>query len=412
MKRAILCALFLPFVMQAQENENTLDELIIQNNRISIPFTEQNRNVSVITAEEIKVLPAKSINELLTYVSGVDIRQRGPFGTQADVSIDGGSFEQTLILLNGVRISDHQTAHNSLNIPIPTEAIERIEILKGPAARIYGVNSLTGAINIVIKRPTENSFYANAFAGTNFKKDKEETNEMFNGRGMQLGFTLAKEKFQQQLFGSHESGSGYRYNTAYHNNKVFYQADFQANDNNNFNLLAGYANSNFGANGFYASPGDKEAKEIVQTIMFAVQSKHRLSDNFVLLPQIGYRYNYDDYRYFRHKLDVAGSQHYSNSLNAQLNANYQVNYGEFGFGVEGRYEQINSSNIGNHERENFGFYAEFRTREIENIDFTIGAYTNYNSVFGWQVFPGLDFSYLIQSDFKFIASAGTSQRIP
>lgn len=412
MKRAILCALFLPFVMQAQENENTLDELIIQNNRISIPFTEQNRNVSVITAEEIKVLPAKSINELLTYVSGVDIRQRGPFGTQADVSIDGGSFEQTLILLNGVRISDHQTAHNSLNIPIPTEAIERIEILKGPAARIYGVNSLTGAINIVTKKPTENSFFANVFAGTNFKKDKEETNEIFNGRGIQLGFTLAKEKFQHQLFGSHESGSGYRYNTAYHNNKVFYQADFQVNDNNNFNLLAGYANSNFGANGFYAAPGDKEAKEIVQTVMFAVQSKHRLSDNFVLLPQIGYRYNYDDYRYFRHKLDVARSQHYSNSLNAQLNANYQVNYGEFGFGVEGRYEQINSSNIGDHERENFGFYAEFRTQEIENIDFTIGAYTNYNSVFGWQVFPGLDFSYLIQSDFKFIASAGTSQRIP
>jgi len=412
MKRAILCALFLPFVMQAQENENTLDELIIQNNRISIPFTEQNRNVSVLTAQEIKALPAKSINELLTYVSGIDIRQRGPFGTQADVSIDGGSFEQTLILLNGIRISDHQTAHNSLNIPIPTEAIERIEILKGPAARIYGVNSLTGAINIVTKKPIENSFYAHAFGGTNFKKDKEETNEMFNGRGLQLGLTLVNKKFQQQLFGSYESGSGYRYNTAYHNNKVFYQADFQANENNNYNALAGYANSNFGANGFYAAPGDKEAKEIVQTFMFAMQSKHRLSDNFVLMPQIGYRYNYDDYRYFRHKLDVARSQHYSNSLNAQLNANYQVNFGEFGFGIEGRYEQINSSNIGDHERENFGFYAEFRTQEIEKVDVTIGAYTNYNSVFGWQVFPGLDFSYLIQPDFKFIASAGTSQRIP
>lgn len=412
MKKVFLCAMFLPFVMQAQQNDSTLDELVIQSNRISIPFTEQNRNVSVITAEEIQDLPAKSINELLTYVSGVDVRQRGPFGTQADVSIDGGSFEQTLILLNGVRISDHQTAHNSLNIPIPTEAIERIEILKGPAARIYGVNSLTGAINIVTKKPTENRFFANVFAGTNFKKDKNETNEMFNGRGVQLGVTLAKNNYQQQLFGSHESGSGYRYNTAYHNNKVFYQVDYQASENNNYNLLAGYVNSNFGANGFYASPGDKEAKEIVQTAMVALQSKHRINDRLVLLPQVGYRYNYDDYRYFRHNLDVARSQHYSNSLNAQLNANYQVDYGEFGFGVEGRYEQINSSNIGEHERENYGVYAEFRTLEIKNVDLTVGAYTNYNSVFGWQVFPGLDFSYLIKPDFKFIASAGTSQRIP
>lgn len=414
MNRIFIIALLLPSLVLAQENESTeiLEEVVIQNSRISIPFSEQNRNVSVITSEEIKKLPAKSLNEILSYVSGVDIRQRGPFGTQADISIDGGSFEQTLILINGIKISDHQTAHNSLNIPIPTEAIERIEILRGPAARIYGVNSLTGAVNIVTKKPLEDAFFAHAFAGSNFKKNEEESNEMFNGRGIQLGVALAGNKFQQQLFGSHESGSGYRYNTAYHNNKVFYQGNLQVNDNNQYNLLAGFTNSSFGANGFYASPGDKESKEIVQTTMISLQSNHKITDEITISPQIGYRYNYDDYQYFRHKLDVARSQHYSNSLTAEINSNYKVNYGEFGFGLEGKYEQINSSNIGEHERENFGVYFEFRTKEIDKIDFTIGAYSNYNSVYGWQFFPGIDFSYLIQPQLKFIANAGTSQRIP
>jgi len=347
MKKTALLAMFLPFAIYAQtpEQADYLDEIIIHNNRISIPFSEQNRNVSVLTADEIKNLPAKSINELLSYISGVDIRQRGPFGTQADVSIDGGSFEQTLILLNGIKISDHQTAHNSLNIPIPTQAIERIEILKGPAARIYGVNSLTGAINIITKKPTSNTVFAHAFAGSNFKKDKEDINEVYNGRGLQLGFTIADKKVQQQIYASHESGNGYRYNTAYHNNKVFYQGNYQANEYNTYNFLGGYVNSNFGANGFYASPGDKNSQEIVQTTMIAFQSKHKINHNLTIAPQLGYRYNYDDYRYFKHNLNLARSQHYSNGLNAEVNGNYKVNFGEFGFGVETKYEQINSSKV-------------------------------------------------------------------
>src|SRR5690554_7573193 len=96
-------------------------------------------------------MPVSSLNEILNSINGVDVRQRGPFGTQADVSIDGGSFEQTMILWNGVKMGDAQTAHHSMNLPIPLEAIERIEVLKGPAARIYGINALTGAVNIVTK---------------------------------------------------------------------------------------------------------------------------------------------------------------------------------------------------------------------------------------------------------------------
>src|SRR5690606_27280030 len=123
-----------------------LQEAVISENRLQIPFAQQNRNIPSIHQKQLDALPGRSLNELLSYVTGVDLRQRGPFGTQADVSIDGGTFEQTLILIDGMKVLDAQTAHNSLNIPIPTVAIERIEIIRGPAARIYGINSLTGAI--------------------------------------------------------------------------------------------------------------------------------------------------------------------------------------------------------------------------------------------------------------------------
>lgn len=398
--------------VNAQIETDSLQEIIIQSNRLQIPVSEQNRNITVVSKEEIRELPARSINEVLAYVSGVDVRQRGPFGTQTDISLDGGSFEQTIILLNGIKLLDHQTAHNTMNLPIPVEAIERIEILRGPAARIYGINSLTGAINIVTKAPKENTVFAHAFIGSNFKKDEEQGSEYYNGRGVQLGGSYAKNKHGHLFYGSHESGTGYQYNTAYHNNRLFYQGEVKPNEYNKIEAMAGWVRSSFGANGFYAAPGDVESEEIVQTTLLALRSHHQLNDRLALSPQIGYRYNYDDYRYFRHDLSRARSQHYTNSLTGEISGNYRTDIGSIGFGTEARYEQIHSSNIGDHERENYGIFAEFRTKEIPNTDLTVGAYANYNSSYGWQFFPGLDFSYLITDGFKFVFNTGTSQRIP
>src|SRR5690554_7756178 len=175
--RKIYFLLFLAIYskLSAQIDKDTLSiqEIIISENRFSTPISEQNRNVYVIGKEQIQKLPARTIQEILQYANGIDLRQRGPFGSQADISVDGGSFEQTVVLLNGVKIIDAQTAHNMLNLPIPIEAIERIEVVRGPAARVYGINSLTGAINIITTKPTKSGVLASTYVGSNFEKDKE-----------------------------------------------------------------------------------------------------------------------------------------------------------------------------------------------------------------------------------------------
>lgn len=415
MKPTTIFTMFMVGCVYAQSPNDSiqqLDEIIIQSNRLQIPVSQQNRNVQIITSEDIEKLPVQTLSEILYYADGVDIRQRGGFGTQADISIDGGSFEQTLVLLNGVKIIDHQTAHNSLNLPVPVEAIERIEILRGPAARVYGVNALTGAVNIVTKKADSNQVFAHVFGGSNFKKDEETDSGMYNNRGVQFGLTLSKSKFNQQLYGSHESGSGYQYNTAFHNNRLLYLGDYTINENNQIEAQVGWVRSSFGANGFYAAPGDREAKEIVSTTMAAIKSTHQLNERLRLVPQIGYRYNYDDYRYIRQNISTARSQHYTNAVNAEVNANYAMNEGEIGVGTEMRYEQINSNNLGKHERNNYGLYAEYKNYSIQNLIFTVGTYVNYNTVFGWQIFPGIDASLSVTEKDKITFSAGSGQRIP
>lgn len=393
--------------------DTKIEEIVIYNQRLQLPSSLKNRNITFINKEQIKQLPVSSINELLSYATGVDIRQRGPFGTQTDFSIDGGSFEQNILLLNGQKISDPQTGHNSLNVPIPLEAIERIEIVRGPSARLYGVNSLTGVVNIVTRNPKQDGLFANTYIGSSFKKDKEgDHGELYNNRGIQLGGTLVREKDNHMLFGSHDSGNGTRYNTAFHNNKIFYQGNYTPNENNAIMVLAGHARSSFGANGFYAAPGDKESKEIVSTSMVNLSSRHYLSDRFTLLPSVAYRYNFDDYRYFRHNLDKARSRHYSHAITTNVRGEYLADFAKISFGGEMRYEEINSTNIGDHSKSNYGLYAEMQREFFDKLDVNVGAYVNYNSKYGWEVFPGIDASYSFNDHWKATFNAGTASRIP
>jgi len=392
--------------------KNSLNEVIINENRLQIPFANQNRNIYILDKEQIDRLPVQSVNELLAFVSGVDVRQRGPWGSQTDISIDGGTFEQTTLLINGVKMTDPQTGHNSMNLPIAVNAIERIEVLRGSAARIYGINSLTGAINIVTIKPNKTGVELQLNGGTNFKDNEENSDNVYNSKAVQILGSYATEKQNHLLAGSIQSGSGHRYNTAFKNHKLFYQGNLNINPYNSITLMAGYVYNNFGANGFYAAPVDKEAQEIIQTGMASIGYRSQLTERLSIEPRINYRYNYDDYRFYRHDLSTSRNQHYTHIVNPEVNATYKTEFGDFGVGAEARFDKINSSNVGDHKRDNVGIYAEFRTEEIKNLQINAGAYINYNSAFGWQVYPGLDLGYKLTKDWKIYINSGTGQRIP
>jgi vitamin B12 transporter len=399
--------------IQAAKNDSTnvLKEVIVQENRIQLPFSQQNRNIWIIDQEKIKSLPARSVSELLSYVSGVDVRQRGPGGSQADISMDGGTFDETLVLLNGVKVSDPQTGHNMMNLPITLADIDHIEVLRGSASRIYGINALTGAINIVTRSAQKTGVSANLFSGSSFKKD-EVSGDTYANYGIQARGSLVHKGGLHSLSVAQEAGNGYRYNTAFNNQKVFYQGQLPVGKNDRLDLMAGYTHNNFGANGYYSAPGDKESEETVNTLLASVGYTTKLSENWTIMPRISYRNNVDDYLYIKQSPDKFHNHHKTNVFDAELNNTIQTKIGTFGLGLEARTEDINSTNLGKRNRTNAGVFGEYKFEPVDRLLINLGAYANYNSDYGWQAFPGIDAGYNFYGNWRLFANFGTGQRLP
>lgn len=391
--------------------KHALDEIVVKDNRLQIPFSELNRDIVILDAQVIKTLPVHSLNELLGYVAGIDIRQRSPWGGQADVSINGGTFDETLILLNGVKIIDPQTGHNMLNLPISIDAIERIEILKGAAASAYGINAINGAINIITKQPNANGALISLSGGSSFEKDTSNQ-KTYGALGLDITASLATKNTRHLISLSTQQTSGYRYNTSMNNNKVYYQNTINLGNQNQLQVMGGFVSNEFGANGFYAPPADIESKETVSTGIAGVNGDFVVKKGWHILPSLSYRYNHDDYIFVRQDPAIYENNHYSNVLDASLNNSVQTAYGTLGIGLEYRNESIKSNSLGDWSRDNWGLYAEYSFMKLKNLSVNAGAYLNYSKYFGWQLLPSLDAGYQLNNHWRIFANAGTGTRVP
>ena len=127
-----------------------LDTLeVTVSSRVSPGLSARTRTLDVITREELAGLPARSVGDLLRWANAVDLQQRS--GAQADVSLRGAGFEQVLVLVDGVRVSDVQTGHFDLDLTVPLDRIERVEILRGPASSLFGADAVGGVVNVVTR---------------------------------------------------------------------------------------------------------------------------------------------------------------------------------------------------------------------------------------------------------------------
>ncbi|WP_375584021.1 TonB-dependent receptor plug domain-containing protein [Cyclobacterium xiamenense] len=402
MKYFILTVVFigytLPLLGQEDSLSFTLDEVTIKENRMEIPFSKSSRNIQVIHRKALETSPARSLQEILSFTPGVDVRQRGVAGVQADIGIRGGSFEQTLMLVNGIKLSDPQTGHHMVNIPVPLAGIQRIDVLKGPASRIFGQNAYAGAINVITELPETYELHAGIYGGD------------FGMRGgtFQLGLPLGN--FKQNLAVSHDASNGHWYNSDYKVTNLFYESGLALTPSQELKAMVAFANRDFGANGFYSS-SFPDQWESIQTTLAALSHTFE-QDQLYIQTRAYWRQNQDEFRLRRYEPEFFQNQHSTDVVALEVNARRKLPIGTLGMGVEGRKEQIDSNNLGKRDRRLLGAFLEHRIIVGEKGDLRAGMYSNYYSEYGWKHFPGAEIGYQLRPWLRTYANVGSSFRIP
>ena len=387
-------------IIDAQNIPNEdLDSIYITWNRIDLPFSKNSKTVQVISKETIASSPANNLADLLQFFGGVDIRRRGMGGSQADVYIRGGGFDQVLLLIDGMKVEDPQTGHHTLNMALPIEVIERIEIVKGPAARIFGQNAFTGAINIVTKKISDRSISSSIEVGSFGQKN--------------LSFTT-QNSFNNSRYLLHVSNSnsdGYRYNTDFDNRNYFLKSTIETKKAA-ISLIGSFMERQFGANGFYASTTYKEQYEETQSSVFGIQSNYD-KGNWKFKPRVYWKRNQDMYYFVRSNPSLYRNLHISNKVALEYSVSNLNHLGTTGMGIELSKVNIASNNLGNHDRTQVNAFVEHRfSLSEEKIDLTPGIALNYYSDFKFHAFPGVDIGYAISKKSRVYGNVGLTYRIP
>ncbi|MCH5310776.1 MAG: TonB-dependent receptor [Prevotella sp.] len=402
--------------------EMMLEEVAVTGSRAPLTRSQAARMVTVLERADIQQAPVQSVNDLLKYAVGVDVRQRGPIGAQTDIGLRGGNYEQVTILLNGINICDPQTGHNVFELPVDISDIERIEVLEGPAGRVYGTSSLLGAINIVTKQ---------GGAGVDAHLEGGSYGYLNVGARIACGSkalanSLSAGYIRSDGYSRNKSGG---LNADYNGGKVFWQGSY-ADDDVNVGWHAGLSTKGFGSNTFYGASWDDQYENILKTYTaIYAESKH---GRFHLKPSIYWNHTNDRFELFRDAPDTYPfNYHRTDVYGVNLNTYFDWTLGRTALGAELRNEDLVSSNLGEplsrprniHGTERQYEYGLNRT----NISFVfehnvllrhftlsagIVAVKNSWNEASMRVYPGVDASWRIGDNVKLYASYNTSLRMP
>lgn len=415
MRRILLIILSLAFSYSCIAQKNMQDsveymDVLYYDWNPNNTHVQQYKNKQVITVDSNywKAVAVENPDQILRAISGVDVKQRGASGVQIDVGIDGGGFDQTMLLVNGLKLIDPQTGHNMMMMPLEWSMIRQIQVLKGPASSMYGVNALAGTINFITASPQTNYLTGRMTVGSSFQRN--EFDNLYNNTGIVVQGGLTTGKFYHQLQTGWKKSNGFKKNTAYNSPNIWYQVEGNLGKHT-MQAMAGYRYMDFGANGFYAAPGDSNSHETVQNTVVGLKHAVPLTKHLVWHNDLVYLYKTDDYKYIKSPV-IGRNIHYQNIFNFTSLLRYKSRYGNVKLAMEWRTEALNSTNLGAINRNNVGSFINYDYLLLGKLSFEAGLYFNHNSQYGTQLYPNIGLGYFISPNSKILANYGTGQRLP
>ncbi|SMO60552.1 TonB-dependent receptor plug domain-containing protein [Fodinibius sediminis] len=385
----VFCAL--PVMAQQAETLDTMvvsRELVVSSSRIPQTAAASGRNLTIIPYKTIQSMPVHTVDEVIRYVSGVEVQSRGAFGTQSDFSIRGSTFSQVLVMVDGVRINDPLTAHFNSNIPVAPSEIERIEVLHGPAAAQYGADAVGGVINIITRTfaHSEGEQVTSADARIGYGQD-----ELKMGQG---GFFHRGDNFRIGGGGmwyhtpGQSLGEGYRNRFSIGNASL--SAGFHLGHGWDLAARTAYDDRDFNARYFYTVSPYDEAVERVTAWWNQLQLTQK-SDRQVTTLKGSFKHNADDFVF---NPEFPANHHTTNLLNLQL---YQYrslsSRWEWTYGAQMSNRFIRSNDRGRHNDWHYAGFSMVQWKPRDPLTLTGSLRLDHDENYGTELMPQLSASY-------------------
>ncbi|MDR1436877.1 MAG: TonB-dependent receptor [Candidatus Symbiothrix sp.] len=396
--------------------ERELDELIVTASKAELNLNQAAKPVTVITRAEIARQPVTGIPDLLKNIVGLDVRQRGPNGVLSDISVRGGTFDQVAILLNEVNLTNPQTGHYSLDLPVNLSDIERIEIIQGPTSLLYGAGAFSGGVNIVTRKDTAAKLFLKAEAG------------MYQLGGAEARGTVQTAASSHSLSVGYRFSEGYIPNSDYRLLNIFGQSNFKTGEAK-LNIQWGFNDKAYGANTFY-SPFYPNQFDDTQSLFASIRGEAGTDLKFI--PIIYWNRHYDCFQLYRDGTpnvpdwyrEGGHNYHYSDVSGFNLNTRYKWAGGITGFGGEFRNEGIYSNKLGKDtvnrgkytvrdNRSNISYFLE-HTYLSGGFTLGLGILANYNTAYSGDIdfYPNVNLAYRLTGRLRVFASWNNAVRLP
>ena len=394
----------------AANRQLQLQEVQVVSHKAEV-HSESYRLITQVSRAEIAALPVQSVADILRYLPGIDVRTRGASGVQEDLSMRGGTFDQVLVLLNGVAFNDAQTGHYTLNLPVPVELIERIEVLQGTSASLSG--AFSGAVNIVTRHTQEVTMKLSA--GMNGLVQPEAAASVQAGdTHINAGGCYSRSEGYHAPSPSEKESTALR-NSDYQKADVYAQVRWRGLD---VQTGAQWKDAGLGMGyGF----GSQDQFDATRTAFASVRHIHR-TGAWRTEASASYRANHDRYEWHRGQRQY-GNRHFAQTASASLSAHYASRIGTTSFGAGIRNENIQSTNIGDSirpllpdlvrgaNRLHATYYAE-QTFHYAGLSASAGVNGTYNTQYGHHTGGGANIGYEFAHNHHVYANANRSLRLP
>jgi outer membrane cobalamin receptor len=366
-----------------------------------LPLAESARAVNLISPRD-QPFVSNSVVDLLRQDASLNLQARAGNGVQADLSLRGTTFEQSLILLNGLRINDPETGHLNLDIPIPLDAVTRIDILHGSGSTFYGSDAIGGAVNLLTQPPAPGLTVIGSAGGGSFYSIEQHLRASYNNG-----------PFAEQLTGSRDTSDGFIPDRNYSSNALASETWLTTKPGTTDILLAA-SDRPYGANLFYGPyPSWERTKGWFASIQQQLGQQTAAS--------FGYRRHSDLFVLFVDQPAIYENNHITTSYEGALRRadNLGTNT-TLSYGVEADGDSIHSNSLGHHSRNQGGGYANLSLRALGRFSLSLGVrdeiLSNTENGPGdgtGNVFsPSIAAAYTLTHTTRLRASAGHGFRLP